>query len=548
MIIQLRLLAVASFVALTTGCLDREHPSPTSTSHESSLSSFSNVPVASGAPALERALNERIQAFGGVYLDGEVSLVILTTDSVARTDLALEARDVLGAFSRRHPERRELLHRSVVHRTVEFGFEDLWRWRGLLEERLFVDGTAHSIGLSYERNRVTVLVASENDMASAVHTLDKLGVPVAAVELIVEEPPRSTNLNLAHPELRGGMVVFNETVTAGGSCTAGFPGVQNETPVWLTAAHCSMLHPQNEMGTVFTQKPEFGMTSFAGVVVSTPPVNHSTSPPTRYVDVVLIRADSVTPVLQGIGFARVARTTFMNTSGGDGSLMISSSDPHFSVVGEDSSAPLQGQVVQKVGRASGWNNGGVSDNCFTTAPIHPPSGTTPFRYPCQVLVSGSGGWPKLRAAQGDSGSPVFRNIGFGEVIASGLIIAGTYNNSAIFSPMHIVRSELNLSAVFLTDVRVLRVFISGPNILDAPGWYSWEAEGIGGTGTYSYQWRVFRNSVGNWQNLGTSHVQAVSVDGSDGDMILEVTAIDGIATRTETLYVVNSIGCSGIMC
>ncbi len=543
-----RLNLLAACAAAATGCLDREPAALTTPSAEASRSVLSAAEARAGAPALERALAERIPTFGGIYIDGEGSIVILTTEPSPRSEVFLGAREVLGSFGANHPERRELLHRAVVHQEAQFAFDDLWRWRAMLESRVFVDGTAHSIGLSYERNQITVAVASDAHAASAARLAAEFEIPSSAIDVLVEEAPRPTDLNTAHPQLHGGMVIRAGPDGDSGPCTAGFPGLQGTTPVWLTAAHCSNQHPSIELGGPFTQKFLLGNSSFAGVVVATPPIDASTNPPTRQVDVALVQADSVTVPLQSIGFAQIARTTWLNTSGGAGSLTISGSDPTFNVVGEESSSPLQGHFVQKVGRTTGWNVGRVSDNCFTTAPTLPESSHVPYRYPCQVLVAGGSGWPGLHARPGDSGGPVFQNIDYGEVIASGILMAKTSSDLAIYSPMHAIRSALSLTADFVTDERVLRVFMSGPNYIDTAGSYSWEAEGFGGTGVYAYQWRVFRDSVGSWQTLGTSDTQVLSVDGTDGDMTLEVTVDDGVTTRTETLYVTNTIGCGGVIC
>lgn len=104
----------------------------------------------------------------------------------------------------------------------------------------------------------------------------------------------------------------------------------------------------------------------------------------------------------------------------------------------------------------------------------------------------------------------------------------------------------------VTDTETITIIypahIEGPNFIDTPGTYSWEAFAPGHASEHSYQWRVFRHGPGHiysgmWQTLGTAKTQQIWVDEKGGDHEIEVTVTSGPVQQVATFWVDHAIGC-----
>lgn len=87
-------------------------------------------------------------------------------------------------------------------------------------------------------------------------------------------------------------------------------------------------------------------------------------------------------------------------------------------------------------------------------------------------------------------------------------------------------------------------YISGPDWIGAKDFYTWEAMPSGGTGSYTYQWRL-RSGTGPWYNQGTAKTHTMQVT-AGSDFTLEITASSGGMSDADTIYVSNCIvsGCT----
>jgi len=107
-----------------------------------------------------------------------------------------------------------------------------------------------------------------------------------------------------------------------------------------------------------------------------------------------------------------------------GSLTIAGS---FRIVGEASSNAEVGEVLNKVGRTTGWTQGQVTNSCVHTA----VSGTNVV-FLCQDFV-------KAKVAGGDSGSPVFRITNsplLNDVVLYGILWGGSSDGTSfVYSPI-----------------------------------------------------------------------------------------------------------------
>lgn len=90
----------------------------------------------------------------------------------------------------------------------------------------------------------------------------------------------------------------------------------------------------------------------------------------------------------------------------------------------------------------------------------------------------------------------------------------------------------------------LSAHITGPSLISSKGTYTWSAFRSGGTGYYTYLWRM-RDVGGSWYNLGTTQNQNHTVYSGDPDFDLELRVVSGTETMYDTLRVTNCIGVPG---
>lgn len=96
----------------------------------------------------------------------------------------------------------------------------------------------------------------------------------------------------------------------------------------------------------------------------------------------------------------------------------------------------------------------------------------------------------------------------------------------------------------------LSVEIDGENVLTTQNSYTWTAQPVGGTGTYSYQWYVIWDGAPYHTDgpLGTSVTQSMSVIPEDGNFSLRVVVTSGGQTAEDLFYVTNLMTCGEDYC
>ncbi len=124
----------------------------------------------------------------------------------------------------------------------------------------------------------------------------------------------------------------------------------------------------------------------------------------RYSDAALFAYSAVAPGAAGQG--KIWRTTY--PSFGNGSYGSREIENQFTITNESEYA-ISGELLDKVGRASGWTYGYVEQTCVDVR-----SEDTGAVYVCQDIVSAA-------AEPGDSGAPVFRFEYSYDVTAIGLL-------------------------------------------------------------------------------------------------------------------------------
>ena len=100
------------------------------------------------------------------------------------------------------------------------------------------------------------------------------------------------------------------------------------------------------------------------------------------------------------------------------------------------SPQIRGQLVDKVGRTTGWTRGQVSNTCVNTG----VSGTSIVLL-CQTWVESIGGGAIV--AGGDSGSPTFIDLGGNNATLVGGLWGGSSDGTLlVYSPIANIRAEL----------------------------------------------------------------------------------------------------------
>ena len=229
-------------------------------------------------------------------------------------------------------------------------------------------------------------------------------------------------------------------------CTLGI-GVRYSSPGlagFLTNAHCTEAMAQAvspttiyQPGRVATNEPANRL----GLEQVDPAPYGCPGPPymCKRADVAFVSWNTAQADIPTLG--RIARTTYSDWQ--QGSLPIDAGNPEFVVTGEQLDAVV-GEDAEKIGRTTGWTVGAVVSTCRA---IYVTRELNPLRYwsiPCGVQVDAAG-------RGGDSGAPVFKQVGGNNVLLMGLLhgqIIYTNNTAAfVYSPMSTIRQDLSNSLV-----------------------------------------------------------------------------------------------------
>ena len=144
----------------------------------------------------------------------------------------------------------------------------------------------------------------------------------------------------------------------------------------------------------------------------------------RYSDAAIARYETArTPVK----FGAIYRTEFPGINGAIGSIEIADGPKWFTIV-DEALFPLGGEILDKVGRTTGWTRGPVVGTCIDTG----VSGTN-IAMLCQDFVGAAVGG-------GDSGSPVFEAITDTDARLYGILWGGA-GSQFVFSAMDNIHFE-----------------------------------------------------------------------------------------------------------
>jgi hypothetical protein len=268
--------------------------------------------------------------------------------------------------------------------------------------------------------RLVVGVVNRGIETSIRARLNALGVSSQIVDVVLTEPifQLATLRDYIRP-IEGGLQVRWDAYV----CTLGFNGVRAGTAGFAVNSHCTTKQG-GVQGTQYYQPVNQIPAELVGTEIADPSYRRNIpgcpkGKVCRYSDSAY--AQRAAGVSAAMGF--IAKTDGLNT----GSLTIVADQ--FRITSKGASSV--GQVVNKVGRTTGWTQGAVTNTCVTTG----VSGTNIVQI-CQDFVSaGVGG--------GDSSSPVFAITSASDVQLRGILWGGNQSGTQfVYSPIaNVERSD-----------------------------------------------------------------------------------------------------------
>jgi hypothetical protein len=407
--------------------------------------------ITKGAHLDEREFAElalEIPGFGGYHYDASGNLVVT---------MALESRLASAARSRfeeklaRFRERLPRVHRPLRGggklrvRQAQFTFPQLAGWRDEVVTSVLGTPGVIFVDLDEAANRVVVGIDRTRFAAvrgEAASTLARGHVPPAALAFVETSPvvPEQGGTTVDDPRrpLMGGLAMdFSINGAYIDGCTIGFIAEQNGRRGFITNSHCSY----REWGT---ENTEYHQSTFdGGSSVGFEYKDSNGSSCGLFSSRNCRKSDATFATVHvGAELGYIAHTTYV---GGPGRHAVGSKELYSGnqqVIVSKATSTTQGEIVDKVGRTTGWTTGSVERSCVEVT----VSSTKVLR--CQHYASyGSG--------SGDSGSPVFTTewryvyINPHRVSLRGVHTGSTQDGVyAVFSPITGIEADLGPLTVF----------------------------------------------------------------------------------------------------
>lgn len=337
---------------------------------------------------LLKKIAEQIPGFGGMFYDENGQLTVYVTQSAPGAQPMAEAR-IAAVLSNNNQLAATGPLRVVAG---QYEFLQLKGWHDRMQSDVLGADGVILIDVDERNNRLRIGVQKQEQQGAVKEQIAKLGIPEAAINVEVMEPIyfASHTLRSNVRPLQGGLQInFGNFV-----CTLGFLAVRSGVQGMVTNSHCTNIQGGVE-NTIYHQALASGTTNRIALEIRDPAYFTGSGCPAgrrcRYSDTSFARIPHPSGPAVTINQGYIARTT------GLGSITINHAAPRFRIVAE-TSFPVVGEVLNKIGRTTGWTQGAVVATCANVN----VSGTNITLF-CQDLVNaGSGG--------GDSGSPVFRIV------------------------------------------------------------------------------------------------------------------------------------------
>jgi hypothetical protein len=373
--------------------------------------------------------------FGGLFYDEAGRLNVQVTAE------ALEersGRDRILAAVDRHMRSRGVVAASAQNVVFQTAAQDFSRLNALHQQLgpIFAEEGVVFTDVDETKNRLRIGVLAGTPEERIKQAAAELGVPadLVAVEIsaAIERFSGETLRDKVQPLGGGVQLVWEYPGIGFFLCTLGFNVLRDEPgrsqPYFLTNSHCT-----GDQGVVtgteyYQPAPPPFVTDFnlLGFEVLDPPFFSCFDVfVCRFSDAALVKYYRNNPVR----FGSIYRTEFFGTTGA-GSIDIADQGKKFFSIVDEVPFPLGGEILDKVGRTTGWTRGEVIGTCINTL----VSGTNIVML-CQDRVAAF-------VAGGDSGSPVFQASNNNKNATLYGILWGGSPGSFVFSALENIRFEL----------------------------------------------------------------------------------------------------------
>lgn len=364
------------------------------------------------------SVGERVPAFGGMFVEGDVLNVYLTDPGSAAA-----AKEAIRKEFGRNKVVRPLLRRGIRPVPATYAFRTLETWHRQLDPVAFAHTGVIFTDVDDSENGLTLGVTCEITEEVVMQILAQAGVPRGAVNVEIAEAPDPLLADFHRP-LVGGLQLLPD-IDGSGFCTLGFIAERRPQVGFVTNSHCTAAQGSVD-ATLFFQPSDavtppkgFDKSDLTvGVELIDPPFITclGLGPVCRYADAAFVNRTKKTKV----SFGRVAIEHQMPP--------IWDGQSTFRIVDEFSS--FEGLPVLKTGRTSGTTSGSVDDVCLNQLMKSPPRVEL-----CANIAT-------LFSAKGDSGSPVVIAVGGDDVFLTGLLWGGI-DDRTWFSDIELTESVID---------------------------------------------------------------------------------------------------------
>lgn len=406
------LLALAVVAA---GC-DQPMESPRAVAAEAALSAGTvQARVMPGEAELWQFARE-VPGFAGMSMDPNGDVVLQVTDMA-------HASRARGAVAGILPHMRG---RGVSVRAARHKFTDLAVWRDAAEDMLDETGGATMLDLDEARNLVVIVARSNRSRGEIMREAHRRGIPGDALLVTVSStsedgqgmteayldapyssvaPAGPTMLDGRFTTLIGGIAAGRRGTSGRRDCNVGFIADLSGVRTFITTTSCSATPWAFDGGVWYQPSPDQYTEQYRVGVEHRDKRGESCgflSPNVcRYSDATAIAIDA------GVASERGSIARTLNREAAPGSRQIDPANPTFRITSTGN--PFHGQIVDRMGRGTGWTRGDVISSCAVMYAVQ----RSWSKLRCQYLVNATTGG-------GDSGSPVFVSNSDGTVKLLGL--------------------------------------------------------------------------------------------------------------------------------
>ena len=337
------------------------------------------------------AVAQQDPAFGGMFFNEEGRLTMYVQQSVLESTSGFERLAGMSLSVESTFRNNPLVEAAATQRMnvlpAQYSFIDLYGWSEAMKSSVLAIPGVVSTDIAEDKNRLRVGI-EEPPVADQVREhLTSLGVPPEAV--LIEVTARIGRLSTLRDKFRpvmGGIQV-NFSYYA---CTLGFVAVRVGITGMVTNSHCTAVQGGGS-GISFHQPVIWGSKNRIALETVDPKYFRGGACPSgmrcRYSDSAFARIAHPSGPSVTTARGMIARPARLNS--------VTLSTGRFRITSE-TRVPMLNEMVNKVGRTTGWSQGKVIGTCVDTG----VSGTDIVQL-CQD-------WVDANVDAGDSGSPVFR--------------------------------------------------------------------------------------------------------------------------------------------